>query len=123
MTPVVDRPQQPPTSEMPWAKIAWFGALVAACYAPILYRLVKQWGADEDMGHGFFVPVIAAYIVWQKRDTLMALKSQPDWRGLALAIFGALQMIVGVLGADLFTARTAMVVTIVGCVWFLGGVP
>ena len=38
-----------------WQPIAWFGALLILCYAPILYRLGVQWATDDDMGHGFVV--------------------------------------------------------------------
>ena len=40
----------------------WFGVLLIACYAPVLYGLVRQWATDEDMGHGFFVPAVAGFI-------------------------------------------------------------
>ena len=50
--------------------IAWFGALLVAGYLPVLQRLVHQWDYDDDMGHGFFVPVIAGFIVWQRSDEL-----------------------------------------------------
>lgn len=121
MTPAVEVSKQQPKTDFPWARIAWFGALVAVCYAPILAALAKQWGTDEDMGHGFFVPIIAAYIIWQRRDELMAIKPKPTWKGLALVVFGALQMIVAVLGAELFTARTAIVLTLIGVIWTMGG--
>jgi len=83
---------------MPWAKIALFGALIAACYAPILWNLFKQWSNDEDMGHGFFVPLIAGYIIWQRREELLAIKPKPNWWGLALVILGTLQVLIGTLG-------------------------
>ena len=121
MTPAVDIPQQSPHAELPWAKIAWFGALVAACYGPVIAALFRQWGNDEDMGHGFFVPVVAGYIVWQRRDELLAITPKPNWRGLLVVIFGAVQMTVAALGAELFSSRTAMLITLVGIVWTLGG--
>jgi exosortase len=121
MTPVVETSQKPPTSEMPWAKLAWFAALVGVCYAPILWNLFKQWSNDEDMGHGFFVPLIAGYIIWQRREELLAIKPKPNWWGLVLVIFGSLQVIIGTLGVELFTARTAILLTIIGAIWLLGG--
>ena len=108
-------------AQLPWGKIAWFGLLVMACYAPVLRAMVTQWGSDSDMGHGFFVPVIAGYIVWQKRNELVAIKPQPNWWGLAVVMIGAVQLIVGTLGVELFLSRTSFVIVLIGAVWLLGG--
>ena len=104
-----------------WTTIAWVTALVAACYAPILLALVRQWNNDPDMGHGFFVPVIAAYIAWQKRQELASVVSKPNWWGLAIMLWGAFQLYIATLGAELFLARTSLVFTIIGAVLLLGG--
>lgn len=82
---------------MPWAEIIWFGVLVLSCYAFILKALVRQWSDDPDMGHGFFVPLIAGYIIWQMRKELSATKLEPTWWGLAVVLWGAAQMFVGAL--------------------------
>ena len=108
-------------SQLPWGKIAWFGLLMMACYAPVLRAMVGQWGSNPDMGHGFFVPVIAGYIVWQKRNELAAIKPQPNWWGLAVVILGAVQLIIGTLGVELFLSRTSFVIVLIGAVWLLGG--
>ena len=47
----------PLPSKIYWRAMAWFGGLLLLCYAPILYRMAVQWATDEDMGHGFFVPI------------------------------------------------------------------
>jgi len=108
-------------SQLPWGKIAWFGLLLMACYAPVLRALVRQWGSDPDMGHGFFVPVIAGFIVWQKRNELLAIQPQPNWWGLAVVLIGGVQLIIGTLGVELFLARTSFVIMLIGFVWLLGG--
>ena len=108
---------------LPWVPIIWFGALLLICYLPILALLVRQWSNDEDMGHGFFVPLVAGYIVWKRRSLLASLKPVPNYGGLALAILGALLMMVGTLGAQIFIARVAFLVSLVGAVLFLGGTP
>jgi exosortase len=120
MSPAVEAPVKP---QLPWVKLAWFGALILACYLPILRALIAQWSSDEDMSHGFFVPLVAGFIVWQKRNELMEAKPEPTLWGLLLVAWGALQMILGVLGTELFTSRTAFVITLIGVVWTLGGKP
>jgi len=104
-----------------WTAVGWFGVLLVVCYAPILAALVKNWNDDADMGHGFFVPIIAAYIAWLKRDEIANLPVRPNWWGLAIVIYGAFQMYIATLGAELFLARTSFVISIIGMVLLLGG--
>jgi exosortase len=123
MTPAQTVPESAVKTPSPfsWVTIAWVSALLAVCYAPVLYKLATQWYTDADMGHGFFVPVIAGYIAWQKRDKIAGLLPQPNWWGLAIMVWAGLQLYLATLGAELFTARTSFVVSIVGAVLFLGG--
>jgi exosortase len=108
---------------LPWAGIVWFAALLIVCYAPVLNRLVWQWATDEDLGHGFFVPVVVAWIVWRRRATLMAIPVRPNYWGLALMAWGMAQMLLGAIGAELFLARTAFVISLVGVIVVVCGIP
>jgi hypothetical protein len=67
--------------------VGWFGTLLIACYAPVLWGLVRQWASDEDMGHGFLVPLVTGYIVWRQRLELSKVKPARNYWGLALAIW------------------------------------
>ena len=109
-----------PTQAFPW-NLVWFGGLLLLCYAPVLYSLVKNWNSDADMGHGFFVPVIAAYIAWQKRAQAAATPAQPNWWGIPVLVYGAVQLFLATMGAELFTARTSFLISIVGLILLLGG--
>jgi exosortase len=108
---------------LPWAGIVWFGALLIVCYAPVLNRLVWQWATDEDLGHGFFVPIVVAWIVWRRRTTLMAIPVRPNYWGLLLMAWGLVQMLLGAIGAELFLARTAFVISLVGVIVVVCGIP
>ena len=117
----VASPAPEQTRNLPWLPLAWFAGLLILCYAPVLARLVQQWNDDEDMGHGFFVPAVALWIAWQRRDELFDGRSKSNALGLVLLIWGALQLYVGTMGAELFLARSAFIISIVGTVFFLGG--
>jgi len=118
---LVEKQPEAPSGSMPWAAYAWFAALLLACYAPVLLRLVRQWANDADMGHGFFVPVLAGYIAWQKRGELLSQAPSPNWWGLLVVAYGALQLFLATLGAELFLARTAFVFSLAGVVLVMGG--
>ncbi len=120
--PVTPAPvNQPPKRNFDWLTIGWFSALLVLCYAPVLWMLVKQWNNDEDMGHGFFVPVVAAYIAWQNREKLLAIDLKPNYWGLAIVLFSGFQLYIATIGAELFTTRMAFIESVVGTVLFLGG--
>ena len=115
--------QTPETGQrtVSWLPILWFTALLVAAYFPVLQHLVEQWSTDEDVGHGFFVPVVAGYIAWQRRDEILAVERKPAWWGLGVMLWGALQGFIGSLGAELFLQRTAVLITLVGLLLVLGG--
>jgi exosortase len=123
MTPVLTGAETTGKASTPfsWAAIGWVSLLLAACYAPILVALVRQWNDDPDMGHGFFVPVIAAAIAWHKRDQIAGKLPKPNWWGLAIMVWAGFQLYIATLGAELFLARTSLVFSIVGAVLLLGG--
>jgi exosortase len=101
--------------------LAIFGLLILACYAPAVRSLVRDWMTNENMGHGFFVPVVAGYLLWQQRDQLAATPATPNWWGLPIVRWGAMQSMIGTLGAEMFFARSALIATLAGTVWLIWG--
>jgi exosortase len=120
-TPLVKVRQPSSAASVDWLSILWFGALLIACYAPILYRMANQWANDENMGHGFFVPLVAGYIVWERRAQLAATPIKTNWWGLAIVVFGGLLSVIATLGVELFTARLSFVIALTGTILFLCG--
>lgn len=106
---------------IPWPAVAWFGGLLLIAYYPVLRRLVAQWINDEDVSHGFFVPVVAGYIAWQRRKELLELALRPNWWGAVLMGWGAIQGFIGVLGAELFLQRTSFLISLAGLLLLAGG--
>jgi exosortase len=104
-----------------WPAVAWFGILLIAVYFPILRKLVVQWSSDDDVSHGFFVPVVAGYIVWQRREKLLSIPWKPAWWGIALLVWAGVQAYLGMLGAELFLQRTAFLFSLVAMLLILGG--
>lgn len=108
---------------VPWVNVGWVLGLLILAYLPILLRMANQWSNDEDMGHGFFVPAVAGYIAWRRKDELLAAKAEPNYLGLMMMLWSVFQMSLGILGAELFLQRSAFVGSVWGAVLFLGGWP
>jgi exosortase len=122
MTPVlIGSPPSRSVPAIPWTTVAWISALLLVCYAQILFSLADQWYENPDMGHGFFVPVIAGYIAWRIWPTVAEIPAKPNWWGLPIVLWAALQLYLATLGAELFLARTSFVISLIGIVLLLGG--
>jgi exosortase len=125
MASVVEQLPAPPRAakspSISWVAPAWFSALLIAAYFPVLQHLVEQWSTDENVSHGFFVPAVALYLAWERRDAILTSKLKPAWWGLGIMAWGALQGYVGVLGAELFLQRTSFLITLVGLLLVTGG--
>jgi exosortase len=118
MTPVL---QAPVKDSFAYTKVVFFGLLILMCYAPAVTSMAAIWMHNEDMGHGFFVPVIAGYIAWQRKDELARIPTKTNWWGLLLVLMGAAQSLVATLGVELFLARSALILTLTGAIWMLAG--
>jgi exosortase len=109
-------------SAIPILPILWYGCLLGIIFAPVLSAMTYQWQNDEDMAHGFFVPLFVGYIVWERRVQIANLQPKMNGWGLLLVAWGALQLWIGTLGAELFLQRTAFLITLTGVVLCYGGV-
>jgi len=116
-----DQAQEQTQRNISWAAIAWFFVLLVIAFFPILSKLVEVWATNEDFGHGFFVPVLAAYIAWQRLDRLLALEWKPEWWGVALMLWASAQAYLGTLAAELFLQRTSVLIMVLGMLLVLGG--
>jgi exosortase len=96
-------------------------SLLLWIYHATSIRLIHQWWNDPNFSHGFFVPLFAAFIIWQERPRLAALTPQPSWWGLLFLGAGLGVLIVGQLGAELFLSRFSLLIVLAGLiVLFLG---
>jgi len=95
--------------------------LLAAVYFRVASKLVFDWYSDPNYSHGFFVPLIAAWVVWEKRAELRTLALRPAAMGLVGIIASLVILIGGVVGAELFLSRISLVFLLGSMiVYFLG---
>jgi len=107
-----------------WAELLQFaliGAAVSYLYAPVLVQLVANWWNDSDYSHGFLVPLLSAYFVWEKRHDLYDAEPQPNRWGILLLLVGLSILLLGNIGAELFLMRSSMLVVISGLVLYIRG--
>lgn len=108
------------SAPLPWLPIAWIAIALVFSFYPMLLPLVQQWIDDGDMGHGFFVPLVSAYIAWLRKDDILAATGQRNYLGLVLMAWAAFQFIVGHLAAENFLYRTSIIISLTGICLYLG---
>jgi exosortase len=102
-----------------WATV--LTGLLGALYHQVLFRLGVQWYQDPDYSHGFLVPLLAAYFVWERRQRLLALPIVPSVWGAGLLGLGLVMLIIGSVGAELYLQRTSLLVVLAGLVLLVLG--
>ena len=95
--------------------------LVVAIYFRVLINLVADWWQIPDFSHGFLVPLFAAYLVWEKRKTLRAIRIEPYWGGIAVMALGLVTLLLGIYGSELFLSRVSLIILMAGLVLCFAG--
>ncbi|MCH7681709.1 archaeosortase/exosortase family protein [candidate division KSB1 bacterium] len=53
-----------------WLPVSALAAVFVLLYWPALNEFVYDWWHDDNYSHGFLIPVISGYLLWQKREAL-----------------------------------------------------
>jgi Transmembrane exosortase (Exosortase_EpsH) len=78
--------------------------------------LGRRWYEDENYSHGFLVPLVSAYLVWERRGPLRSLTARSSLGGLLIVIGGLGAFLLSLLAAELLVQRLSLVVVLTGLV-------
>ncbi len=90
-------------------------------YLPALYDLVQDWSNDPNYSHGFLIPIVSAFLIWQKRKQLKTVLFKKDNTGLILLILGIILFVVANGAAEYFTLRFSFVLCLFGLTYYMFG--
>jgi exosortase D (VPLPA-CTERM-specific) len=100
------------------------GVAVAVAFAAFsggLLALPQRWMTQEEYSHGFLIPVVAAWLIWSRRDAIRANVGQPSWLGLAVIVPAIIMLVIGELSAIFILLQIGFVVALLGIVLAAGG--
>jgi len=109
---------------MPFPALLTVGPVIVGLvvvYLPMLRKLVYDWGHDDNYSHGFLIVPIAAYLVWERREELIAARPSPSALGLVVVAVSLMTLVAGQLGAELFLTRVSLIGVLAGAVLYLYG--
>lgn len=82
-----------------WPTLWSLGLLVSLALVALIYadgmRVVSRLFAEPEYSHGFLIPLISLYVLWNRRDAIWAERESGSWFGLAIAAFAGLVFIAG----------------------------
>ncbi len=108
------------TDGMALLLLALCGGIFA--YWTVVPRMVGDWWADPNFSHGFLVPVLSGWLIWERRQELRLFPDgESGLLGLILVGVGALLLVVGKAGGEYFSMRISMVFVIAGIFQVLFG--
>jgi exosortase len=123
LAPSTQEASQPSSVGKSWLPLVIAGVLLLVPYVPMFYSMGKMWLEDDNMSHGLFVPIAAAFIARDKRHYLATIKPQVNYWGLVLVVFGMAMLCIGPpsLPTFVFITRMAFLFSLVGSILFLRG--
>ncbi|UCE05299.1 MAG: exosortase/archaeosortase family protein [bacterium] len=95
--------------------------IVIVIYFQAIIEMVAQWWDDPNYSHGFLIPIVSAYLIWQKKEMLENISRKNSNPGLIIIVLGAIIYILGTAAAEFFTARFSLVLVIFGIILFYYG--
>ncbi len=96
-------------------------ACMALLYGSVIKGLVYDWIHLPDFSHGFLIPIVSFYFVYERRKQLTTLLPSGQWNGIGLIMIGILLLLLGNLATEYFTMRFSILVVLGGMILFLLG--
>jgi exosortase A len=94
---------------------------VGILYYDVFAKLIHDWVSLPDFSHGFFIPFISLYFVWERKNSLCETPLTPSFPGVGVLFVGLLLLMAGNLAAEMFVMRFSFLVVLSGIVIFLLG--
>ncbi len=107
-------------------RFGWLFLLCSIGISVFIFRdgieyMVNVWNDKEEFSHGFFIPIISMFLIWQKSDVLRTIEFAGSWMGVATIIVGIVLYGFGELSSLYTIIQYGFIVTITGIVLSLTG--
>lgn len=102
--------------------IIFLCCLTLICYADIIQWMVNRYtSADSYYSHGFLIPLVSIFLIWQEKDRLHMLENTNSYLGLIIVLLSLLLHIVGTVIYIHSVSGFSLFFLIIGLTLFLFG--
>lgn len=103
-------------------KLVVLGILVLIAYLPSLIWMFERWTVtDTYYSHGFLVPIISAFLIWQKREILAKLDFKPSNMGWLFLIPSIIIYLASAILRINFSTALTLIPALIGIVLLFMG--
>jgi len=111
---------------MNWQSWLWLGialTLMTVAFWGGIEELTIRWDKQEEYSHGYMLPFITLFFIWQKKNTIIRSEFVPSWWGLALILAALVVFVIGEVSALFILTQYALIVVLVGLALAIMGWP
>jgi exosortase D (VPLPA-CTERM-specific) len=98
----------------PGVLLAISAVALAASFHDGLEVMVMWWLRKEEYSHGFMIPMVSAYLAWQRREAVAAAAGTGSWAGVGILLLGLALGLIGELGTVYVLVQYGFVVALAG---------
>ena len=100
-------------SLLSWGLVLGAGIGITALFFEAVSLMVLWWEKDE-YSHGYMIPPIVAFLIWQKKNLLEQVKFSGSWAGVVFLAFGLFLFYAGQLNAPYIVIQYGFLITLAG---------
>jgi exosortase D (VPLPA-CTERM-specific) len=104
-----------------WGVLGSSLLILGFIYFDGLQLMEKWWGSREEYGHGYIIPFITLFLIWQKSDKLELIKFNGSWLGVGITALGLFLFYAGELSSLYTIIQYAFVIAVFGVILSLLG--
>jgi len=73
-----------------------------------------RWENQEEYSHGYLIPLVSLYILWEKRGLILSAAGRPLWLGVWLIVIALVLLLVGEVSALYVLIQYSFVLALIG---------
>ncbi|MCF6203176.1 MAG: VPLPA-CTERM-specific exosortase XrtD [Methylococcaceae bacterium] len=95
--------------------------IITILYWEAFVDLVERWEAHEEYSHGFIIPFLTLYFIWQKKNKFHNTQFNSSWWGFFLVLAGLVVLFIGKSSVLFILVDYSFIMVMTGLIWSVVG--
>jgi exosortase D (VPLPA-CTERM-specific) len=104
-----------------WVLVSLVLAIAVGLFYDGLRYVVDTWFGREEYSHGILIPMISAFLIWQKKNELAGIPFKGSWLGLVALVLGLALFFLGEMATLFVIVQYAFLVVLFALVLAIMG--